>query len=136
MDPEGIAKLCEHLNLDDHEDRQRVLSGGPWTFGNQLISILKPQGVGLVSSMDFTKVPFWVQFHNVPIACKSDRCARLWGELIGSVEDVDTEGPTMCARITIDVTKPLCRRLRVFTNEVSGSVSIPVQYEFLPEFCV
>ncbi|PON50599.1 Zinc finger, CCHC-type [Trema orientale] len=41
----------------------------------------------------------------------------------------------MRARITIDVTKPLCRGLRVFTNEVVGSVSIPVQYEFLPEFC-
>ncbi|PON81109.1 LOW QUALITY PROTEIN: hypothetical protein TorRG33x02_230680 [Trema orientale] len=110
MDPEEIVKLCERLNLDGHENHQKVLLGGPWTFCNQLISLLKPQGVGLVSSMDFTKVPF-VQFHNVPIACKSDRCARLWGELIRSVEDVDIEGPTMRARITIDVTKPLCRGL-------------------------
>ncbi|PON48389.1 hypothetical protein PanWU01x14_237840 [Parasponia andersonii] len=88
-------------------DRQRVLSGGPWTFNNQLISLLRPQGVGMVSSMDFTKVPFWVQFQNVPIACRSKNCARLWGELIGKVLDVDAEGPTLRARIVINVTVPL-----------------------------
>ncbi|PON91475.1 Zinc knuckle CX2CX4HX4C [Trema orientale] len=114
-------------------DRQRVISGGPWNFGNQLISLLKPKEVGLVSSMDFTKVSFWIQFHNVPIVCRSDKCARLWGEVIGPVMDTDTEGPTKRARVIIDVTKP--RGLRVFTDNDSDAVSIPIQYEYLPEFC-
>ncbi|PON78337.1 Zinc knuckle CX2CX4HX4C [Parasponia andersonii] len=108
-------------------DRQRVLSGGPWTFNNQLSSLLRPQGVGMVSSMDFTK--------NVPIACRSKNCARLWGELIGKVLDVDVEGPTLRARIVINVTVPLCRGLRVFIDNVTGPICIPVQYEYLPEFC-
>ncbi|PON98281.1 Zinc knuckle CX2CX4HX4C [Trema orientale] len=101
---------------------------------NQLISLLKPQGVGLVSSMNFTKVPFWVQFHNVPIVCRSDRCTRLWGELISHVIDVDSDGPNLRARIVIDVTKLLCRGLRVFPDEDSDSISIPMQFEYLQEF--
>ncbi|PON84023.1 Zinc knuckle CX2CX4HX4C [Trema orientale] len=205
MDPKEIAKLCERLNLDEHEspvlkmnpnmyedgkemmelclvgrvfgnkivnreglsdvaeqvwhtsrkvrvesmgvtnifmfhfgckaDRQRVISGVPWNFGNQLMSLLKPKGVGLVSSIDFTKIPFEIQFHNVPIVCKSDKCARLWGELIGPIMDTDTEGPMMLARVIIDVTKPLRLGLRVFTDNDSDDVSIPIQYEYLLEFC-
>ena len=37
------------FHFGSKSDRQRILSGGPWNFGNQLISLLKPQGVGLVS---------------------------------------------------------------------------------------
>ncbi|PON89502.1 hypothetical protein TorRG33x02_146460 [Trema orientale] len=116
-------------------DRQRVLSGGPWSFNNQLILFLRPQGAGLVSSMDFTKVPFWIQFHNVPIVCRSEKCARVWGELIGRVLEADAEGPTLRARVVVNVNLPLCRGLRVFVDDNMGSVSIPIQYEYLLEFC-
>ncbi|PON42148.1 hypothetical protein TorRG33x02_336490 [Trema orientale] len=52
--------------------------------------------------------------------CKADRQR---GELIGSVMDTDTEGPTRWAQVIIDVTKPLCRGLRVFTDNDSDAVS-------------
>ncbi|PON90596.1 hypothetical protein TorRG33x02_136510 [Trema orientale] len=79
------------FHFGSKSDRQRILSGGPWNFGNQLISLLKPQGVGLVSSMDFTKVPFWVQFHNVPIVCRSDRCARKSSNSSGGANHNNTD---------------------------------------------
>ncbi|PON88140.1 hypothetical protein TorRG33x02_159690 [Trema orientale] len=73
-------------------DRQRVLSGGTWNFNNQLISLLKPKGVGLVLDLDFIKVPFLIHFQNATLTCWNDNCARLWETQLGMVIVVDSCG--------------------------------------------
>ncbi|KAL5768752.1 hypothetical protein ACOSQ2_015535 [Xanthoceras sorbifolium] len=50
-------------------DRKRVLDGGPWNFDKNLIVLREASGVDRVSDIDFNLIPFWVQLHNLPLAC-------------------------------------------------------------------
>ncbi|PON32377.1 hypothetical protein PanWU01x14_361880 [Parasponia andersonii] len=112
----GISNIFMfHFGCKD--DRQRVLFGGPWNFNNQIISLLKPTGIGMISAMDFSEVLFWIKFLNVPIICRSDLCAMLWGEMVGPMEEVESEGPVLRARVSIDITKPLCRGLKILIDD-------------------
>ncbi|PON63677.1 Zinc knuckle CX2CX4HX4C [Trema orientale] len=149
MDPEEVAKLCERLNLDDYKGPEMRMSPTMYQDGKEKMDLcLVGQVFGnkVVNREGLSEVAEYVwctsrkvrveamEFHIIPIVCRSDRCVRLWGELIGPVIDVDSDGPNLCARIVIDVTKPLCRGLRVFPDEDSDSISIPIQFEYLPEF--
>ncbi|PON53129.1 Zinc knuckle CX2CX4HX4C [Parasponia andersonii] len=141
MDPEEIARLCEHLNLDDQDGpvmkmNTSIIEDGKekmelclvgLVFGNKIVS---REGLG-----DMVEQVWRTSRKNVPIACRSENCARLWAELIGKVLDVDAESPTLRAWIAINVTVPLCRGLHVSIDNVTEPISIPVQYEYLPEFC-
>ena len=48
--------------------------GGPWSFDRQLISLVKPKGLGEITKMEFNKVSFWVQIGNVPLGCTNRAC--------------------------------------------------------------
>ncbi|KAL5796491.1 hypothetical protein ACOSQ2_001311 [Xanthoceras sorbifolium] len=41
-------------------DRKRVLEGGPWSFDKNLLALKEAVGIGRVSDIDFSLVPFWV----------------------------------------------------------------------------
>ena len=46
------------FHFGTRDDRQRVLMGGPWLFERQLLSLIKPSGIGDVSEMIFNIVIF------------------------------------------------------------------------------
>ncbi|PON50108.1 hypothetical protein PanWU01x14_225500 [Parasponia andersonii] len=73
-------------------DRQWILAAGPWSFENQLISLVKPKGVGDLTNINLNMVAFWVQILNAPTACITDNCARFWGSKTGELEDVEVVG--------------------------------------------
>ncbi|PON34018.1 hypothetical protein PanWU01x14_347960 [Parasponia andersonii] len=50
-------------------DRQRILAGRPWFCENQLLSLIKPRGIGDFSAMDFNMVSFWIQIVKAPVSC-------------------------------------------------------------------
>ncbi|CAA0836721.1 AT-hook motif nuclear-localized protein 1 [Striga hermonthica] len=100
--------------VQSEDDRNRVLNGGPWLFNKKVISLINPQGAGALSAMDFHTIPFWVHFLNLPLACHMEQCVRLVGQHLGEIIDVDTEGITPRAKVKIDISKPLRRRLRVY----------------------
>ncbi|KAL5798919.1 hypothetical protein ACOSQ2_003739 [Xanthoceras sorbifolium] len=50
-------------------DRKRVLEGGPWSFDKNLLALKEAVGIGRVSEIDFSLVPFWVQIYDLPLAC-------------------------------------------------------------------
>ncbi|PON40849.1 hypothetical protein TorRG33x02_339470 [Trema orientale] len=81
------------------------------------------------------RVLFRIYFQNAPLLCRNDRCAHLWGSMVVTVIDVDTEGANMRARVIIDVTETLCRGVRVLMKETMHDVSILIQYEYLRELC-
>ncbi|PON42038.1 Zinc knuckle CX2CX4HX4C [Parasponia andersonii] len=122
-----------HFRSED--DRLRVFSGGPWSFGGQPISLVKPKGIREIDRMDFYQVSFWIQILNVPIACMTNDCAVFLGKLIGDLEDVEIKCAWMRVRVKIDVRKPLQRGVRVEMEELNREVSLLLQYEHLPEFC-
>ncbi|PON69486.1 Zinc knuckle CX2CX4HX4C [Trema orientale] len=51
------------------------------------------------------------------------------------MEEVDSEGPVLRARVSIDITKSLCRGLKILIDDSNELVTIPIQYEYLPDFC-
>ncbi|PON87194.1 Zinc finger, CCHC-type [Trema orientale] len=91
------------------EDRQQILSGGPWLFENQLRSLIKPRGLGELSNMNFNLVAFWVKIINIPgyyVSSGSNRC------------DCPTHSGYTC-----------------LMEDLGKEVSILFRYEHLPEFC-
>ncbi|KAK3212710.1 hypothetical protein Dsin_017416 [Dipteronia sinensis] len=103
---------CEH-------DRQRVISGGPWSFSNALMVLTKPEGMGTIDSIQFQLAEFWVQIHQVPILCMTKKIGWFLGSLIGEVADVDggnaseARGKFMRVKVRIELDKPLMRCLRI-----------------------
>ncbi|TXG66449.1 hypothetical protein EZV62_007724 [Acer yangbiense] len=57
----------------NEEDRQRIISGGPWSFDNALMGLAKPEGKGTIESVQFKVAKFWVQIHQVPILCMTKK---------------------------------------------------------------
>ncbi|KAL2532938.1 DUF4283 domain-containing protein [Abeliophyllum distichum] len=53
------------FHFGSSEDHRRVYTGGPWTLNRSLIVLNKPNGLGYLSSTDFSKTAFWIQLQNV-----------------------------------------------------------------------
>ncbi|KAK9146904.1 hypothetical protein Sjap_006807 [Stephania japonica] len=129
------------FHFQTKDDMLKVASGGPWSFDRQLLSLVKPTGIGKIYDMNFSKVAFWIQIHNVPRACMTRKAAYFLGDLLGSVEDVDLgdlgdcDGKFLRLRISIDIDEPLIKGLKVFIEEVNKEVPMIIQYERLPDFC-
>lgn len=123
------------FQFSSEEDRNGVLHGGPWLFNKQLISLVKPEGAGAMSSMSFNIVPFWVHILNLPLVCLTEKCVYSVGGLLGEVMAIDLEGLVPRIRVKIDISKPLCRGLRVFLEALNQEFTLPLQYEKLPDFC-
>lgn len=70
-------------------DKRRVFSGNPWCFQHKLLVLEEPTGVGDYSKMSFSKVPFWVQLHNIPIFCMSKTVGFVLGNMIGNVQEIE-----------------------------------------------
>ena len=121
-------------------DKKRVMGGGPWHFDRALIVLTEPKGIGDIANQSFTHTPFWVHLCNMPITWMHRDMVQELGEYIGSVEEIDTDEEGNCIgeivrlRISVDITKPLQKILKVETED-EGSIPIPILYERLPDFC-
>ncbi|KAL5778004.1 hypothetical protein ACOSP7_010930 [Xanthoceras sorbifolium] len=105
---------------------KRVLEGGPWSFDKNLLALKEAVGIGRVSEIDFSLVPFWVQIYDLPLACMNRDMGLFLGGLIGVFLRV---------RVLINVQQPLKRGLR-FAFGAEGEVcSALLCYERLPNFC-
>ncbi|TXG48799.1 hypothetical protein EZV62_024674 [Acer yangbiense] len=142
METEDISRLCESLSLSDEdgpivnisgdvllgkfllslEDKKKVLSRGPWHFDKSLIVLEDPKGPGDISKMKFDRVSFWVQFWNVPLMFMNPSVAKLPAEMVGIVIELPMVtnkcwGEFMRVRVSVDITKPLKRGIRVWCDD-------------------
>lgn len=92
-----------------------------------------------IENLQFNRVSFWIQIHNLPHSLLSSEVANSLGESLGEVmmpKDL-TEmrgGNFMRVWVAIDVSEPLCRGQRVkFDENEEGWVSF--MYERLPNLC-
>lgn len=89
--------------------------------------------------MDFSKSPFWIQVHDLPLVCMNREVGFKIGAAIGEVEDVDISGEGvgwgrgLRLRVQVDLTKPLERGRALKFNGKQAWVSF--RYEKLPHFC-
>lgn len=110
--------LRDNLFLVEFEhvwDKSRVLEGRPWVFEGNMFSIEDFIGAIAPAKMDFEKAVFWVRMFNVPLACMSETMEVQIGNLVGIVEEVQTEedgigwGEYLRVKIRMDLFKPLAR---------------------------
>ncbi|KAK9105385.1 hypothetical protein Scep_022229 [Stephania cephalantha] len=122
-------------------DQEIVLKGGPWSYDNQLIVLLKPEGIGDLEALDFTYSSIWIQIHRVPLAFMTHKVATYIGNKIGTIEEVDLgalgdcEGKFLQIKVKINLLEPLPIGLKVDLQGAGHKVSLVLQYERLPDFC-
>ncbi|KAL5538414.1 hypothetical protein UlMin_043108 [Ulmus minor] len=149
----GVWKTKEHFEVEaigsnkfvfhflSITDRRRVFSGGPWCYQNKLLVLEEPTRVGDYSKMSFSKAPFWVQLHNIPVFCMSKAVGSILGNMVGLVQEVECNQDELClgtfirVRVIIDISKPLKRILKVRLGTDKELFTILHIYEHFPELC-
>ncbi|XP_022158119.1 uncharacterized protein LOC111024676, partial [Momordica charantia] len=70
-------------------EKKRVLSSGPWTFDKSLFVLVSPTAADKPLDVDFRFCAFWVQIHCIPFEYLTRDMAKLLGDRLGKVEEVD-----------------------------------------------
>ncbi|KAL5862157.1 hypothetical protein ACOSQ4_003453 [Xanthoceras sorbifolium] len=122
------------------EDKAMVWSRGPWHFDKNLIVLEKPVGPGAISQLQFKFSEFWIHIYNIPLACMNCKVARLIAEEVGTIVDFpidskDLWGKFLRIKVSIDITKPLKRGIRMRLENFDSMITALIKYERLPDFC-
>ena len=110
---ESLGNNIFMFKFAEEAGKEIVLTGGPWHFDRALIVLTEPKGIGEVTKQSFTYTSFWVQIHNVPIACMEKDFLQDFGGKIRIVEEVETDDNGDCIgefariRILVNITQPL-----------------------------
>ncbi|XP_041004014.1 uncharacterized protein LOC121249369 [Juglans microcarpa x Juglans regia] len=72
-------------------NKEKVLSGRPWFFDRNLVTLQEVDDSVSINSMHFKFEPFWVQLHNLPLATMTEEVGNQFGASIGHVIRVDAE---------------------------------------------
>ena len=124
----------------NEEDVARVMQGKPWSFNKHLVALKLVEKNTSIQNVIFDKTSFWIQVHDILIRSATMDMAKEIVSLAGEVvEDVVNEGQQdkynfMRIRVTIDLTKPLCRGQRITTAR-GGDGWVSFKYERLPIMC-
>ena len=128
------------FEFEDVLDLERVLEYEPWSFNKSLVVFKKAPDVKSIPLLEFDRVTFWVQIHNVPEKSLNHETGEAIGKMIGSViqvadiEDDGAGGEFLRVRVAVDITKPLprCCKLRAAGKHLGW---VGIRYERLPNFC-
>ncbi|XP_052292008.1 uncharacterized protein At4g02000-like [Citrus sinensis] len=124
-----------------HEiDIRRVLESGSWTFDQHILLVKRLGELEQPHAVPLYYTSFWIQIYNLPISFLSEKVLRNIGDYIGEFQASDENNLMgvwrnyMRIRVSIDVRKPLKRRMRL---KKSGGewVWIDFKYERLQVFC-
>ena len=83
-----IRDIEESILLFEFEDvlnLERVLEYEPWLFDKSLVVFKKASDVESIPFLEFDRVTFWVQIHNVPEKSLNHEIGEIVGKMIGSV---------------------------------------------------
>ncbi|KAH7854464.1 hypothetical protein Vadar_014112 [Vaccinium darrowii] len=131
------------FRFEDEEDRISVLSDGPWSVMNNLLVLHPLEEGAAVTDLDFSKCPFWVQVHGLPVEkmtrANAEAIGRRFGNLLGVEAAADgylLNRSFLRIRVEINLDLPLSRGfwLRRKTN-ASNDRWIWYKYERLSDFC-
>ena len=137
-----VTNMGEHVILftfDNKYEVERILSSEPWSFDKHLIVLQRYEKDSNIQNMDFNRVVFWVQVHNIPSRFMNQEVAEQICEPIGTICGPQNGpegdgGGFRRVRIEIDITQPLCRG-RIISLEDGQKHWISFKYERLPHFC-
>jgi hypothetical protein len=127
------------IEFSTEADKRRVQEGCPWLFDRNVLILKEVEESVPPAQMDFSKSPFWIQVHEIPLICMNKEVGHKIGETIRRVEEMDVTGEGIgwgrCLRIRVqvDITKPLERGRALSLN--GKMVWANFRYEKLPHFC-
>ena len=112
-----IQKESSHVVLftfDDKNEMEKVMATEPWSFDKRRM-VLQRFGKEMdLKDMEFNKVTFWVQVHDLPIRFQTRKIVEQLCEAIGTVnvgtDEAETEGDNFL-------------RVRVTNHYVEGELS-------------
>lgn len=85
----GIRENTFAIIFANGKDRDRVLAERPWLFDNNLF-VLRPFDVTVQPHLiDLHYGYFWIQLHNLPMACMNRQIGKKIGSSINQVVKVD-----------------------------------------------
>ncbi|XP_042958006.1 uncharacterized protein LOC122293492 [Carya illinoinensis] len=125
--------------LDNIANKQKVWSGRPWLFDNQLLVLKEFDGFTPLKQVNFNSESFWVRFHNLPLSCMMEVRGEQIGSTVGRVERVDVQedgsgwGKFLRVQIHIDLNQPLTRGRTLMVK--GKDIWIPFSYEKMPRIC-
>ncbi|TXG51048.1 hypothetical protein EZV62_023572 [Acer yangbiense] len=141
FDIEVISGNTFSFTFKNASDRWQVLQGGPWSFDRALLVLEERVRKGDIQGMQFNKVAFWVQIHNVPLICMTAEIGIFLRGMIGEVKDIDTGRSGDCVRkyirvrVVVQVDRPLRRILRVDVIRDGKESVMLLKYEKLLDHC-
>lgn len=92
-------------------DKYRLMGGRPWLFKNYLFLLKMFDEITQPHKMQFEQEEFWVQMHNLPLACMNKSIREQIGNTIGNVVEMDVNedglgwGSCLTERIECDLRK-------------------------------
>lgn len=123
-----------------HElDVRRVLDGSPWSFNRKAIILKRMEGNN-PRCMKLDSLDLWVQIHDLPIGCMSERIIKEVGNFVGTFVESCSKNfdrdwkEYMRVRVSIDLSKPLKRRMKIRKSGDEWQW-IVFKYENVPSFC-
>ena len=137
-----IKREGDHMVLftfDDRSEMEKILAAEPWSFDKHLMVLQSYDKETDLTEMEFNKVTFWIQVHDIPIWFRNRRLAERICNAIGIVDDTVDEskiegGGFIRTRVTIDISKPLSHGW-VISLENGKELWVSFKYEWLPNLC-
>ena len=115
------------------------MSNAPWSFDKHLVVFQWYDKEVPLQALEFNKIPIWVQIHDVPIRFMNKTvaeklCEVVW-EVCKNTEEGEMDGGSFLRmKVTIDISKPLCRGRRISLSQGEQSW-VSFKYERLPNIC-
>ena len=111
----------------------------PWSFDKHLMVLQRYGKEKDIGDMEFSKVTFLVQVHDLPIRFRTKKIDKQLCEAIGKVntevDEAEAEGDNyMRVRVNIDISQPLSRG-RVVSLDSGKKLWVNFKYERLPNLC-
>ena len=128
------------FEFDDALDLERVLELEPWTYDKILVVFWHAVDVESAPLLSFNSITFWVQLHNIPNQCLTQATGEAMGNTIGSIvqvanlEDDGEGGKFLQIRLLIDITKPLPRCCKLWSEGEHVGWAL-LKFERFPNFC-
>lgn len=99
------------IEFQKEEDLQRVINGRPQSFDQWLVCLQKFDGCLSSNEVPFNKEVFWLQVHNILLACMTQEVGMMIDECVGKVVKVNADqwklgwGKFLRLKVEVDITK-------------------------------
>ncbi|XP_041009438.1 uncharacterized protein LOC121253497 [Juglans microcarpa x Juglans regia] len=127
------------IEFQKEEDRQKVTRGRSWSFDRWLVCLQEFEVDLSLNDVPFKNEVFWLQVHNMPLACMTQEVGVQIGKCPGTVLDVIVDqwglgwGKFLRFKVEVDITKALVRGL--FLNFDGNQIWLQFKYDRLQPFC-